>query len=342
VHPYPRCCLQTHNVHFCIHIPALNPTCIILFRQYSLANFKAAKAFSFVFDFGNFLSSSSPGFMDDSDRPQSRRSSLDSLADPAPASTLGAAAPRASGAAAPAPPGALGGGVADAILAKLEALGARMDRIERPSRAAAAEEDFSMEEAVRRVSSFPRGRSHRSAGPGIKDRLRAAGKTPRATPFRPLPSSGDDSDDDPPPRARESEASADEPQAKAIMANIRATHRTASAYVRDADFSNLRAGHEARRTAQAIDALVKDGVSLELEGMEILCRNLAGIVLADQHGNPALLEQMEWQPPQAIVSKSVLRTLMKDAERAKKFKPAGRPAPADPKKQGAGKGAGGK
>jgi len=117
------------------------------------------------------------------------------------------------------------------------------------------------------------------------------------------------------------------------MSNIRANHRSALDYVRSIDFSDQRSMHEARRTAQAIDALIREGVPLHLEGMEILVRSLAGVVEADKLGEPAVLAGMEWQPPQDIVPRSVLRTVLKDAKRRKELKTK-KPAPRDPKKTG--------
>ena len=113
-------------------------------------------------------------------------------------------------------------------------------------------------------------------------------------------------------------------------------HHSINAYVRSIEFRNLRAAHEARRTAQAIDALRKGDLD---ECLEILVRTLAGLQLVNEHQEPALLEEMEWAPPESVVPRDVLRTLLKDAKRRKNLKPK-KPAAAQPNNR-AGAGAGG-
>lgn len=139
-------------------------------------------------------------------------------------------------------------------------------------------------------------------------------------------------------RPREAEP-ADGRLAPVIMQNLLRAHATALDYVRRAEFKNLRSMHEARRTAQAIDAFGRSGVSLHEEGMEILVRNLAGLVQADRFGDPSLLEELEWAPPEDLLPRAVLRTVLKDSKRRAKYKPGGG---AGKKSSGAGGGAGGK
>ena len=74
--------------------------------------------------------------------------------------------------------------------------------------------------------------------------------------------------------------------------------------------------------------------------MEALLRNLAGVCEADKMGDTAILEGLEWAPPQEIVPRTILRTVMKDVKRRNELKAKKKkPAAADPKKgqPGAGK-----
>ena len=180
------------------------------------------------------------------------------------------------------------------------------------------------------------------------DQLRGNGRHATTTPYPPRRppmafaprfdegADGDSSDDQFEDSSRRQstavEAAGDGRIAEQVMASLLAHHRSALDYVRSVQFSNLRAGHEARRTAQALDALRREGVPLHFEGMEILVRNLCGVVEADKHGDPSLLEGLEWALPQDIVPRSVLRTVMKDAKRRNQLKP--KSAPRDPKKGG--------
>ena len=242
-------------------------------------------------------------------------------------------------------------------------MNARLERLEKSpaSGGPGADAGSSLADAVAEVASYRRGRSggassaapRESAGPtsagSIKDQLRRRKTTPfppRRQPF----SFGDpyadrDSDDDDAGRAsRDVELTGDGRLAEVLMSNLLANYNSALDYVRSVDFSSQRAMHEARRTAQAIDALLREGVPLHFEGMEILIRNLTGVVEADKLGESAVLTGMEWQPPQDIVPRSVLRTMLKDAKRRKELKPKktpkSEPASRDPKKggqQGAGR-----
>ena len=132
--------------------------------------------------------------------------------------------------------------------------------------------------------------------------------------------------------------SADKPMGPAILAKALKFHRSVLEYVLSLEFKNQRSFHECRRIAQAVDAFLAAGIDAKFLGMEHLLRNLAGLQIADQYKDPALLEELEWDPPQDIVPKSVLRTVIKDAERRKKYLSPS-PAPSDPK---GGAGAGGR
>lgn len=240
----------------------------------------------------------------------------------------------------------------------LQTMNARLERLERkePAAAQTADEEPDVAGAVAAVASYRGGRpggastfAPRAHAGSAKEQLRRR----KTTPFPPrrdqlafddFAGDRDSGDDDAGGSTTAGDITGDGRLAEVLMANMRANHRSALDYVRATDFSNLRAAHEARRTAQAIDALLREGVPLSFEGMEILLRNLAGVVEADRLGEPAVLTGMEWQPPQDIVPRSVLRTVLKDAKRIKEMKPKRptkpTPAPRDPKKggqQGAGK-----
>jgi hypothetical protein len=119
-------------------------------------------------------------------------------------------------------------------------------------------------------------------------------------------------------------------------------HRTVLDHVRAFDFKNSRSGHECRRAAQTIDALMDEGTRLSMTGMEILFRTVAGLMVADEYGDPTLLEGLEWAPPEAIVPRDILRTVMQDAKRRRDLVPKAKagPTPAVTPAKGGGRGAG--
>lgn len=117
------------------------------------------------------------------------------------------------------------------------------------------------------------------------------------------------------------EPSLDAPLASDIYQLIMANHHSATDFVmRGHDWRNTRSYHEARRQAQIFDKMLRDGVSLDCEGMEMLARNIAGLWVADEHQDATLLEVMEYAPPQRIIPPQVQRTLLKDAEKLKKLR----------------------
>ena len=220
------------------------------------------------------------------------------------------------------------------LTTRLEAMEAKMDGGVRSS--------AGVQEAVASVVSYRGGRAGSAAArrrlvttpkpttSSLKEKLRASSSG--STPFPPeghgrrrsVDSDQGSDDEESASAAAVKEAQADGRIAGDIMHRVLANHRSALDYVRSVDFGNLRASHEARRTAQAIDALMREGVPLSYEGMEILVRNMAGVVEADKHNDSAVLEGLEWALPQDIVPRAVLRTVMKDAKRRKQLKPAPR------------------
>jgi hypothetical protein len=97
-------------------------------------------------------------------------------------------------------------------------------------------------------------------------------------------------------------------------------HTSVLDFVRRREFKSQRSFHEARRIAQAVDALVKDGARLRWTGMEMLLRNLSGICEADRLDEVGILEAFELRPPQQLLPRQVLRTVLKDVARAKKLR----------------------
>ena len=245
------------------------------------------------------------------------------------------------------------------ILALLKKMDSRIDKLENmPGRVTDHSKSApDLADAVAAVSSYRGGRP--GGASAFTTRARVAPtptasakeqlRRPKPTPFppgRPLrfdaPYHGDDSDDD--SKTATTTAAGvcpgDGRVAEELMANILNNYRSALDYVRSIDFKNQRSGHEARRTAQAIDAFVREGVSLHYEGMEILVRTLAGVVEADNYGEPAILTEMEWQPPQEIVPRAMIRTVLKDVKRRREIKPKKQPASRDQKNGGQQGGAG--
>lgn len=95
-------------------------------------------------------------------------------------------------------------------------------------------------------------------------------------------------------------------------------------YVRLQPVKKDRDAHECRRIAQMLDALLESGIDLSHDAVEMGARNIAGLLLADAHERHDLIEQMELLPPASIVPRAILRNLIKDADRATRFKKGGK------------------
>ena len=124
--------------------------------------------------------------------------------------------------------------------------------------------------------------------------------------------------------------------------------KSALEFVRRQTWDNVRSRHEARRTAQVIDQLLREGIGTDSLAMEMLLRNLTGLCEADKCSDASILAELEWQPPEELIPRNLMRTIRKDAERRSKFdtktkkpRPAGAPKAPDDKK-GKGGGGGGK
>ncbi len=120
---------------------------------------------------------------------------------------------------------------------------------------------------------------------------------------------------------------ADGPIAQRMLDRILKHHRSAYAFVLSVDFNNTRNMHEARRTAQAIDAFLRQGVTADFEGMEILVRNLAGLRKSDELRDPSILEEFEWAPPEDFVPRDIFRAVVKGAQRRAKYSRTTKPKP---------------
>jgi hypothetical protein len=189
-------------------------------------------------------------------------------------------------------------------------------------RSADASQAGAMSEAVARIGASPSTgrRPQAPLGGGVLGELRAAlpgGPAPVSSPS----SSDDDTPDDPPVPTQHSRRADDRIAGIIWRRMVQGGHRTALDYVRRYEFKNARSGHEARRVAQAIDALMSEKVSPAFLGMEILFRTLAGLQLADESADATLLDEMEWAPPEAIVPRDIFRTIVKDARRRRDLKP---------------------
>ena len=132
-----------------------------------------------------------------------------------------------------------------------------------------------------------------------------------------------------------------------LLRRIHRRARTASEFVRRHDWDNTRSSHEARRIAQVVDQALAEGITTDSLAMEMLLRNLTGLYEADVNRNPPILAELEWEPPEELIPRSVMRTVLKDAERrakfdakAKKTKPRPASQPKDDKKDQGGAGGG--
>lgn len=185
-----------------------------------------------------------------------------------------------------------------------------------------------------------------SSGPSIRDVLlrgvsgAGGGRSRRGRDRRVQMDSSDssDSDGDEETKGRRtssrSKTVADERIAATVLKRLLKNHTSAVAFVRSNEFKNSRNMHEARRTAQAIDAFLREGVSAKFEGMEILVRALTGLYKSDQHSQPSLLEELEWAPPEDILPREIFRVVAKDAARRTKQTTKSKPQ-APPKGAGA-------
>ncbi len=89
------------------------------------------------------------------------------------------------------------------------------------------------------------------------------------------------------------------PPAKRLGSNIldaARQHGSFRAWFRNVDWNNARNKHEAANLAHAVDLLLADGVSPELDGMETLMRRLAALQLADATKQYGVTETMSVQP----------------------------------------------
>lgn len=104
--------------------------------------------------------------------------------------------------------------------------------------------------------------------------------------------------------------------AKKLWQNIITLHGSASMAVRQTQWQNQRSFHEARRVARAIDLFrdPKDCVSCSHPGMESLLCSLAGLIKADRHQNPQLMDQFEYMPDD-IVPQDMLHSSLRAHQR---------------------------
>lgn len=118
-------------------------------------------------------------------------------------------------------------------------------------------------------------------------------------------------DDFPDPDAGASDSSG-ESYAPTVLANAR-TAGSVLNWVNGQDFVKTRNRYEAVALAAAIDSLVKDVPASHL-GIEILCRRLTGVHLADQNNNWDLCKAVEWPyASQSLLDQRLMTRAVKDA-----------------------------
>lgn len=131
------------------------------------------------------------------------------------------------------------------------------------------------------------------------------------------------------------EPSLDGPLAPGVIQKLYYGHfRSAYEYVEHQPWENPRNKHEARRHAQVLDSFMFAGATADMEGIEILCRNISALGMADQAKDMSLLEVIEYDPPGTLLPPGVRRSAFKDAERLKKTR-------AGPRQSGGGAGGSG-
>ena len=102
--------------------------------------------------------------------------------------------------------------------------------------------------------------------------------------------------------------------APTVLANA---HKSGSVsnWVKAQTFKKTRNQFEAIALAAAIDALLnEDGVSASAQGVEILCRRLTGVHLADENNNWDLCKAVEWPyDSESLLDQRLLSRAIKDA-----------------------------
>lgn len=104
------------------------------------------------------------------------------------------------------------------------------------------------------------------------------------------------------------------------------------------EFKNSRNGHEARRIAQVLDALVRLNIDYDTDAMEICVRILMGLCQADTFSDPSYLDVMEWAPPTDPMPRELLRQFQKGVKRRAQLKKSSATTPAPNMAAGGGRG----
>jgi hypothetical protein len=81
------------------------------------------------------------------------------------------------------------------------------------------------------------------------------------------------------------------------------------------EWKTQRNKHECMAIAQAVDALLKEGVPKTATGVEILLRRLAGVHLADSTGSWQVADSVAWNPQgNSLLPRDEVRRAFKDAD----------------------------
>ena len=91
-------------------------------------------------------------------------------------------------------------------------------------------------------------------------------------------------------------------------------------YVKTIEWKNARNRHECEAIAQAVDMLLKERVSKNSTGIEILLRRLSGVQLADHVGEWKVADSVAWNPQgNSLLPRDEVRRALKDAEQLKRL-----------------------
>lgn len=90
-------------------------------------------------------------------------------------------------------------------------------------------------------------------------------------------------------------------------------------YVRLKEWKQERNRHECEVLAHALDALLADGVPVECLGVEILCRRLAGVELADSTGKWSVADEMSWTSTRSLLPRDEVRRVLKSASAFERY-----------------------
>ena len=107
--------------------------------------------------------------------------------------------------------------------------------------------------------------------------------------------------------------------ADAVLEQVR-LYGSLQAWVRMTEWVQQRNKYECEAIAQAVDALIKEGVPSSTLGVEILLRRLNGVHLADRYGSWEVCSAVQWSgPSNTLLPRDELTRVFKEAAQLKRL-----------------------